>query len=129
MKKQTLSVFVDESGVLSKDDPTSRFYIVTLVTHDQSFSIAELAKRLDRLAYGLWAPAFEVGRKVFRRCSRIQAQCSARHPTQGDSLILPRSRKTDRLRPLKTIHIAPPPRAERRPLETIRIAPPPRPVV
>lgn len=47
MKKQTLSVFVDESGVLSKDDPTSRFYIVTLVTHDQSFSIAELAKRLD----------------------------------------------------------------------------------
>ena len=48
MKTQTLSVFVDESGVLSKDDPTSRFYIVTLVTHDQSFSIAELAKRLDR---------------------------------------------------------------------------------
>ena len=32
MEKQTLSVFVDESGVLSKDDPTSRFYIVTLVT-------------------------------------------------------------------------------------------------
>ena len=38
----------EESSVLSKDDPTSRFYIVTLVTHDQSFSIAELAKRLDR---------------------------------------------------------------------------------
>ena len=42
---------------------------------------------------------------------------------------LPRSRKTERLCPLKTIHIAPPPRAERHPLETIRLAPPPRPVV
>ena len=39
---------------------------------------------------------------------------------------LPRSRKTERMRPLKTIHIAPPPRAERRPLKTIHIAPPPQ---
>jgi len=34
LKKSVLSVFVDESGVLAKDDPTSRFYIVTLVAHD-----------------------------------------------------------------------------------------------
>ena len=39
---------------------------------------------------------------------------------------LPRSRKTERMRPLKTIHIAPPPRGERRPLKTIHIAPPPQ---
>ena len=36
---------------------------------------------------------------------------------------LPRSRKTEHVRPLKTIHIAPPPRGERRPLKTIHIAP------
>ena len=39
---------------------------------------------------------------------------------------LPRSRKTERMRPLKTIHIAPPPRGERRPLKTIHIVPPPQ---
>ena len=48
MRKQTLSVFVDESGVLNKDDPTSRFYIIAHVAHDQSLPIADLAKRLDR---------------------------------------------------------------------------------
>ena len=37
---------------------------------------------------------------------------------------LPRSRKTEHMRPLKTIHIAPPPRGERRPLKTIHIRPP-----
>ena len=42
---------------------------------------------------------------------------------------LPRSRKTEHVRPLKTIHIPPPPRGEKRPLRTIHIAPPPRPVV
>ena len=42
---------------------------------------------------------------------------------------LPRSRKTERVRPLKTIHIAPPHRNQDtpRPIETIRIPPPPRP--
>ena len=40
---------------------------------------------------------------------------------------LPRSRKTEHVRPLKTILIAPPPRGEKRPLKTIHIAPPPRP--
>jgi len=48
LKKSILSVFVDESGVLAKDDPTSRFYIVTLVAHDQSHSITDAAKQLDR---------------------------------------------------------------------------------
>lgn len=41
---------------------------------------------------------------------------------------LPRSRKTERVRPLKTIHIAPPRRSPDtlRPIETIRIPPVPR---
>ena len=42
---------------------------------------------------------------------------------------LPRVRKTEHVRPLKTIHIAPPPRRrgeDLRPLKTIHIAPPPR---
>ena len=42
---------------------------------------------------------------------------------------LPRSRKTEHVRPLKTIHISPPPRGERRPIKTIHIVPPPRSVV
>ena len=40
---------------------------------------------------------------------------------------LPRSRKTERVRPLKTIHIAPPPRSKTRPIKTIHLIPPPRP--
>ena len=43
---------------------------------------------------------------------------------------LPRSRKTERARPLKTIHILPPPRRcddAIRPIKTIHLIPPPRP--
>ena len=43
---------------------------------------------------------------------------------------LPRSRKTERVRPLKTIHIAPPPHrfeSAARPIKTIHLVPPPRP--
>ena len=36
---------------------------------------------------------------------------------------LPRFRKTEHVRPLKTIHIPPPPRGEKRPLKTIHIRP------
>ena len=42
---------------------------------------------------------------------------------------IPRSRKTERVRPLKTIHIAPPPRRREdavRLIKTIHIVPPPR---
>lgn len=45
--KKVLSVFVDESGVLSKDDSSSRFYLITLVTHDQAIDISNEVKRLD----------------------------------------------------------------------------------
>ena len=42
---------------------------------------------------------------------------------------LPRSRKTERVRPLKSIHIPPPPRSKEktRPIKTIHLIPPPRP--
>ena len=43
---------------------------------------------------------------------------------------LPRVRKTEHVRPIKTIHIAPPPRRREecpRPIKTIHVIPPPRP--
>ena len=39
---------MDESGILAKDDPTSRFYIVALVLHEQERAIAAEVERLDR---------------------------------------------------------------------------------
>lgn len=48
MNSKLLSIFVDESGVLDKSDPSSRFYIISLVLHDQTLAIAEQAHRLDR---------------------------------------------------------------------------------
>lgn len=48
LMNNVLSVFVDESGVLSKGDPTSRFYIISLVIHNQSLDISDLARKLDR---------------------------------------------------------------------------------
>ena len=44
---KTLSVFVDESGTFRYPDPSSRYYIVTLVFHDQSFDIATFVRDLD----------------------------------------------------------------------------------
>lgn len=44
---RTLSIFVDESGTFKHPDPSSRYYIVGLVFHDQSVNIQRLAKELD----------------------------------------------------------------------------------
>ena len=44
---KTLSVFVDESGTFRYPDPSSRYYIVTLVFHDQSFDLATFVRDLD----------------------------------------------------------------------------------
>ena len=44
---KTLSVFVDESGTFRYPDPSSRYYIVTLVFHDQSFDIATFVRDLN----------------------------------------------------------------------------------
>lgn len=50
MSGSTLSVFVDESGVLQQPDCSSRFYILTLVFHDQSKTIESLERELvDRV--------------------------------------------------------------------------------
>ena len=47
MDKKTLSVFVDESGRFRHPDPDSRFYIVSLVLHDQSVDISSELDALD----------------------------------------------------------------------------------
>lgn len=47
MSEKTLSVFVDESGNLAELDSASRYYIISLVLHDQSVSISKAAKALD----------------------------------------------------------------------------------
>jgi len=47
MVKRKLSVFVDESGKFQYPDSISRFYIVSLVLHDQSVEIDALIRKLD----------------------------------------------------------------------------------
>ena len=48
MSEKTLSVFVDESGIWNESDTFSRYYIVSLVLHDQSMDISEAVSALDR---------------------------------------------------------------------------------
>lgn len=47
MSKRILSMFVDESGILTESAARSRFYILTLLCHDQSYSIKTYADALD----------------------------------------------------------------------------------
>ena len=49
MEDRTLSVFVDESGRFQCPDETSRFYIISLVLHDQEFKIDVAVNRLDEV--------------------------------------------------------------------------------
>lgn len=46
-EKRTLSVFVDESGTFRHPDPSSRYYIVAFVFHDQSHDISPFVHDLD----------------------------------------------------------------------------------
>lgn len=48
MAKGTLSIFVDESGIFKYPDPLSRFYILSLVLHDQSQDISRPLADLSR---------------------------------------------------------------------------------
>ena len=48
MRKMTLSVFVDESGIWNESDASSRYYIVSFVLHDQSVDVTEAISALDR---------------------------------------------------------------------------------
>ena len=43
-----MSVFVDESGILNESDRISRYYILTMLLHDQDFEIGPLVIDLDR---------------------------------------------------------------------------------
>lgn len=46
-EQRILSVFVDESGTFQHPDPSSRYYIVSLVFHDQANDISRFTKELD----------------------------------------------------------------------------------
>ena len=45
--KRVLSIFVDESGILTESAVCSRFYVLTLLCHDQSLAVQSLAGALD----------------------------------------------------------------------------------
>ena len=45
--KRVLSIFVDESGILTESAARSRFYVLTLLCHDQTLAIQSLADALD----------------------------------------------------------------------------------
>ena len=48
MNEGTLSIFVDESGRFQYPDNASRFYIISMVLHDQAFDISPEVEELDR---------------------------------------------------------------------------------
>ena len=48
MNDRTLSIFVDESGRFQYPDNASRFYIISMVLHDQDFDISPEVEELDR---------------------------------------------------------------------------------
>ena len=47
MKERTLSIFVDESGRFQHPDSDSRFYIVSLILHDQAVDLSSALSGLD----------------------------------------------------------------------------------
>lgn len=47
MNERILSLFIDESGRFLHPDPSSRFYILGMVFHDQSFDVRDSARALD----------------------------------------------------------------------------------
>ena len=48
MGKRTLSLYVDESGVLDKENPTSRFYLISLVAHNEGDDVADKVEDFKR---------------------------------------------------------------------------------
>lgn len=63
MQKKTLSIFVDESGILAEPELQSRFYILTLVCHDQSLPVAAAEEVLvhDLANFGIVNLCFHAG--------------------------------------------------------------------
>ena len=69
----TLSLFVDESGILGEPATASRFYILGFVMHDQRLTIepaaVELARRLEEIGQTcfLYRAAGKTGQTCFGR--------------------------------------------------------------
>lgn len=57
MAERTLSVFVDESGSFDSSTIPSRFYVISLVFHDQSISIAPRIAALEEFLAHLGHPS------------------------------------------------------------------------
>ena len=68
MEPKTLSIFVDESGNFSFPDSDSRFYIVSMVFHDQSVDITPEIIRLEQsdTEVGLEGHCFHAGPLIRR---------------------------------------------------------------
>lgn len=71
MKGKILSVFVDESGKLQYPDTHSRFYVIGMVFHDQSRSIADASRLMDE---GIRQLGFDPERFVFHAGPLIRAE-------------------------------------------------------
>ena len=48
MGKRTLSLYIDESKALDKENPTSRFYLISLVAHNADDDVAGKVKDFKR---------------------------------------------------------------------------------
>ena len=68
MNDRTLSIFVDESGNFKLPDRESRFYIISMVLHDQSIDISAEITELERSdsAIGLEGHCFHAGPLIRR---------------------------------------------------------------
>ena len=69
MSNRRLSIFVDESGILTEPAARSRFYILTLLCHDQSFDVNAFAEALDNdmASIGIANLCFHAGPRNFKR--------------------------------------------------------------
>ena len=67
MGKRTLSLYIDESGVLDKENPTSRFYLISFVAHneddDVSGKVEDFKRGLD--AIGIANACFHAGPIIY----------------------------------------------------------------
>ena len=92
MDETTLSVFVDESGRFQHPDPSSRFYIVGMVFHDQRVDVSKLIEDFDRsiAELGLDRDAFVFHASARRIANFVSSVAPARSRRKNLSSLLRR---------------------------------------
>ena len=119
----TLSLFVDESGILGEPATASRFYILGLVLHDQRVSIApaaaELARRLEGIGIkdlcfhagpilrgnnGFSFMTYDLRRRIFHRMRKLVLTLSMWRPEVATLSARERLRENDVTRPLQNFY-------------------------